>query len=127
MNMGMPLCANEGEDIILLSAIKIRRVSYEAVNGMRHILLSGQRFWIQLHCQSDAIPGETGRVGIRIDGTAGMKRRLDTAAQLLSLYKSSDRKPPLIGRTKNSTRLANALLAFDTEVLPNNWTVFDLF
>ena len=123
----MPLCANEGEDIILLSAIKIRRVSYEAVNGMRHILLSGQRFWIQLHCQSDAIPGETGRVGIRIDGTAGMKRRLDTAAQLLSLYKSSDRKPPLIGRTKNSTRLANALLAFDTEVLPNNWTVFDLF
>lgn len=103
----------DDHDIIVLSAIRTRRILYEAVDGARHILLNGDRFWIQLHCENPAPLGDQARVGIRIDGARHAMRRLDTAAQLLSLHRSAGGKLSLIGRRRNSKPLANALSAYD--------------
>ncbi len=101
------------DDTIILSALKTRRVILDTADGIRHIVLNGHRFWIQLFCDSDLPPGENAEIGIRIDSARHMRRRLDTAAQLLSLYRSNDGKLSLIGRRQNSNTLVNALIAFD--------------
>lgn len=100
-------------DTIILSALKTRRIILDNADGIRHIVLNGHRFWIQLFCDSDLPPGENAEIGIRIDNAKYMRRRLDTAAQLLSLYRSNDGKLSLIGRRQNSNALVNALTAFD--------------
>ncbi len=103
----------ESNDTIILSALKTRRIILDTADGIRHIVLNGNRFWIQLFRDSDLPPGETAEIGIRIDNARHMGRRLDTAAQLLSLYRSNDGKLSLIGRRQNSNALVNALTAFD--------------
>lgn len=104
---------SEDGDTIILSALKTRRIILNSADGIRHIVLNGHRFWIQLFCDSDLPPGENAEIGIRIDNAKYMRRRLDTAAQLLSLYRSNDGKLSLIGRRQNSNSLVNALTAFD--------------
>lgn len=105
--------AFSGHDIIALSALKSRRILLETVDGARHILLGGDRFWIQLYCETPFSIGDQARIGIRIDGATHAQRRLDTAAQLLSLHRSAGGKLSLIGRRKNAKPLANAILAYD--------------
>ena len=103
----------EDQDIIVLSAIKTGRILFDTVDGMRHILLNGQRFWIQLYCDNPGLSCDHASIGIRMDQALHMGRRLDTATQLLSLHRSAGGKLSLIGRHKDSTSLANALNAFD--------------
>lgn len=105
--------SSRSEETIILSALKTRRVILDTPDSIRHIVLNGNRFWIQLFCDSDLPSGENAEIGIRIDSTRYMRRRLDTAAQLLSLYRSNDGKLSLIGRRQNSNTLVNALTAFD--------------
>lgn len=104
---------DEPSDTIVLSALKTRRVLLETVDGARHILLSGHRFWIQLYSLKRAPVGDQAEIDIRFDGAQHMKRRLDTAAQLLALHRSAGGKLSLIGRRKNTRPLANALTAYD--------------
>ena len=66
-----------------------------------------------MFCDTDLPPGENAEIGIRIDNARYMRRRLDTAAQLLSLYRSNNGQLSLIGRRHNSNSLINALTAFD--------------
>lgn len=101
------------DDTIILSALKTRRIILDTADGIRHIVLNGHRFWIQLFCDSDLPSGENAEISIRIDSAKHMRRRLDTAAQLLSLYRSNDGKLSLIGRRQNSKSLVNVLTAFD--------------
>jgi len=101
------------EETIILSALKTRRIILDTADGVRHIVLNGHRFWIQLFCDTDLPPGENAEIGIRIDNARYMRRRLDTAAQLLSLYRSNNGQLSLIGRRHNSNLLINALTAFD--------------
>jgi len=107
------LHAAEDQDEIILSQIKTRRVALDTIDGERHYLLGGDRFWIQLRCKDPLVFSDSARVGVRIAGMKHFKRRLDTAAQLLSLYQSSGNNLSLIGRNKNSKRLADGLNAFD--------------
>lgn len=100
-------------DTIVLSALKTRRVLLETVDGARHILLGGHRFWIQLYSIKRAPVGDQAEVDIRFDGADHMKRRLDTAAQLLALHRSAGGKLSLIGRRRNTRPLSNALHAHD--------------
>lgn len=100
-------------DTIVLSALKTRRVLLETVDGARHILLNGRRFWIQLYSIKRAPVGDQALVDVRFDGADHMQRRLDTAAQLLALHRSAGGKLSLIGRRKNTRPLANALNAYD--------------
>ncbi|PCI53378.1 MAG: hypothetical protein COB36_13150 [Alphaproteobacteria bacterium] len=93
--------------------LQTRRVSYNTLDGTRHILLCGDRFWIQLFCKDCKLTGENVHIEFHINPDDGAERRLDTAAQLLSLYRSSGRKLALIGRKKNSQNLAEALVALD--------------
>lgn len=101
------------QDEIILSKIQTRRVALRTANGTMHLLIGGRRFWIHLYCKDAAIMSDKVRVGVQIDGMKHFRRRLDTAAQLLSLYQSSGKKLSLIGRNKSSKRLANGLIAFD--------------
>ncbi len=103
------------DDRIILSALKTRRIILDTADGIRHIVLNGHRFWIQLFCCSDLPRSEHTAISIRIDNAKYMRRRLDTAAQLLSLYRSHDGKLSLIGRRQNSNALVNALTAFDIQ------------
>jgi hypothetical protein len=105
--------ANNQHDEIVLSTIPTRRVLLETADGARHMLMSGQRFWVQLFCENPASLGDSGCVGLKIDGTKYYKRRLDTADQLLSLYQSTGGKLSLIGRRKDTTRLTHGLIAND--------------
>ena len=100
-------------DTIALSALKTRRVLLETVDGARHILLNGRRFWIQLYSIKRAPVGDQAEVDIRFDGADHMQRRLDTAAQLLALHRSAGGKLSLIGRRRNTRPLSNALNAYD--------------
>jgi hypothetical protein len=112
----VPTGANRVEpdsDTIVLSALKTRRILLDTCDGMRHIVLNGRRFWIQLFCDQDVPVGEFAEVKIRLDGAKHMGRRLDTAAQLLSLHRSIGGKLSLIGRRQNSNALVNALIAHD--------------
>lgn len=103
-----------GKSIIDLKALATRRISLEAVDGTRYILLCGRRFWIQLYCENCKLVGESAHLGFEFDSQVELApRRLDTAAQLLSLYRSSGRKLALIGRKKNAKPLADALTALD--------------
>lgn len=103
----------EEDDVIVLSAIGTRRVLLDAVSGARHILLNGERFWIQLVCEPPLPVGEMAEIRIRIDGGAHARRKLDTAAQLLSLHRSAGGQLSLIGRNRNAEPLARALIAYD--------------
>jgi hypothetical protein len=76
--------------------------------------MNGRRFWIHLCCDDVSALTDNARVGVQIEGMKHFRRRLETAAQLLSLYQSSRKKLSLIGRTKSSNRLADGLIAFDT-------------
>lgn len=100
-------------DTIVLSALKTRRVLLETVDGARHILLNGHRFWIQLYSIKRAPVGDQAEVDVRFDGAHHMQRRLDTAAQLLALHRSAGGKLSLIGRRKNTRPLSNAINAYD--------------
>lgn len=100
-------------DEIELCRLPTRRVMLDSVDGARHILLCGRRFWVQLLCETAYPAGEICSIGVRIDGARHYKRRLDTANQLLSLYHSAGGKISLIGRSRDSTRLAQGLIAFD--------------
>lgn len=118
----VPTDANRVEpdsDTIVLSALKTRRILLDTCDGARHIVLNGRRFWIQLFCDQDVPVGEFAEVKIRLDGAKHMGRRLDTAAQLLSLHRSIGGKLSLIGRRQNSNALVNALIAHDI------WTGFE--
>lgn len=114
-----PLFANDeaqddnDHDIIVLSAIQSRRVLLDATSGARHILMNGERFWIQLVCEPPLPVGEIAEIRIRIDGAAHGNRKLDTAAQLLSLHRSAGGQLSLIGRNCNAEKLERALLAYD--------------
>ncbi|MEL7546098.1 MAG: DUF2285 domain-containing protein [Pseudomonadota bacterium] len=103
----------EDQDEIVLSAIDSRRRLLDTVDGARHILLSGERFWVQLICKKPAAIADFGAVAVSIKGAKHMKRRLDTADQLLALYHSTGANLSLIGRSKNTERLTQGLLAFD--------------
>jgi len=100
-------------DTIILSALETRRVILQTVHGARHILLNGDRFWIHIYSTKKAPPHEDAEIDVRVDGAKHMQRRLDTAAQLLALHKSTGEKLSLIGRRKNAGRLVNALIAYD--------------
>ncbi|WP_438727868.1 transcriptional regulator domain-containing protein [Parasphingorhabdus sp. DH2-15] len=104
---------DEMSDIIVLSALKTRRIILDTCDGTRHIVLNGRRFWIQLFCDNDAPVGEFTEVDIRLDGAKHLGRRLDTATQLLSLHRSTGGKLSLIGRRQNSNALSNAIIAHD--------------
>ena len=104
---------DEDHDIIVLSAIKSRRVILDATDGARHILLNGDRFWIQLRCEHPLPVGEQASVKIHIDGAAHARRKLDTAAQLLALHRSASGQLSLIGRNRNAEPLRRALIAYD--------------
>lgn len=112
-------CNENNLSIIMLHRMKSRRVLLETVDGARHILLNGSRFWIQLYCRKPSIIGEAAHVGIRLNKADTMGRNLDTAAQLLSLYRANGGKLPLIGRRKNAEPIERALLAHDI------WTGFE--
>ncbi len=103
----------EPHDEIVLSALQTRRTLLETSDGIRHILLSGERFWVQLFCDKPAMVGEHSIVKIRIDGAKHGMRRLDTAAQLLSLHRSIGGSLSLIGRRKKPTSIIRALGAYD--------------
>jgi len=103
----------QDHDIISLAGLQTRRVLLETVDGGRHILLSGSRFWIQLYCPKPSVVGEYAHVGIRLNEATYMKRRMDTAAQLLSLYRAEGGRIGLIGRRRNTKRLSDILTAFD--------------
>ncbi|MEL7539916.1 MAG: DUF2285 domain-containing protein [Pseudomonadota bacterium] len=103
----------EAHDIITLASLQTRRVLLETIDGARHILLNGHRFWIQLHCSKPSVIGECAHVGIRLNQTKYMKRSMDAAAQLLSLYRSEGGRIGLIGRRRNTQRLSNILTAYD--------------
>lgn len=104
---------DDPHDTIILSALKTRRVIMQTANGARHILLNGDRFWIHIYSIKKAPPHEFAEIDVRVDGAKHMQRRLDTAAQLLALHKSTGEKLSLIGRRKNAGRLVNALVAYD--------------
>lgn len=104
---------SEPHDEIVLSALKTRRTLLETCDGIRHILLSGDRFWVQLFCEKPRMVGEDSIVKIRIDGAQHAMRRLDTAAQLLSLHRSIGGSLSLIGRRKKPTSIIRALGAYD--------------
>lgn len=106
-------------DIISLSGLQTRRLLLETVDGGRHILLNGSRFWIQLYCPNPSIFGECAHVGIRLNYATHMKRCIDTATQLLSLYRSEGGQIGLIGRRRNTDKLRNAIIAHDV------WTGFE--
>ena len=106
---------NSHHNEIVLSAIPTRRALLETVDGARHTLMRGQRFWVQLYCDRPASLGDSGCVGLKINGAKYYKRRLDTADQLLSLYQSTGGKLSLIGRSKDTTRLTQGLIAYDIE------------
>jgi len=101
------------KDIIVLSAIKTRRVMLDTPDGLRHVLLSGSRFWIQLHGPNHGVPDDHAEIEISMKHIAHMNRRIDTARQLLSLYKSGGHKLSLIGRKRDWEKTARALTAFD--------------
>ncbi len=109
----------DDHDIISLAHLQTRRVLLESVDGARHILLNGKRFWIQLHCPRPSVVGELAHLGIRMNQTTFMKRRIDTTTQLLSLYRSRGGKLQLIGRRRNTKPLQEALTAYDI------WTGFE--
>lgn len=100
-------------DTIILSALKTRRILFETVDGARHILLNGPRFWIQLYALNRAPVGDHAKIDLRFDGTDYMKRRLDTAAQLLALHRADGGRLSLIGRRRNTRPLSTALKAYD--------------
>lgn len=101
------------QDEIILSRIQTKRVVLETVDGIVHLLMGGDRFWIHLYCENARVVNDRARVGVQIEGMKHFQRRLDTAAQLLSLYQSSGKKLSLIGRNKSSKRLADGLIAYD--------------
>lgn len=100
-------------DIVVLSALKTRRVIFDAIDGVRHILLSGERFWVQLYCDTALPVGDEAVIRIRIDDAVHGQRRLDTATQLLSLHRSAGQKLSLIGRNNPPRSTITALKAFD--------------
>ncbi len=104
---------DKDHDIIVLSAIKSRRVIFDGTDGVRHILLNGERFCIQLCCEGPLPVGEQASVKIHIDGAAHARRKLDSAAQLLALHRSAGGQLSLIGRNKNAEPLQRALIAYD--------------
>ena len=100
-------------DEIELRRIPTRRVILETVDGARHIVLGGRRFWVQLLCENPASVGERCAIEVKINSTQHYQRKLDTASQLLSLYHSAGGKLSLIGRSRDSTRLAQGIIAID--------------
>lgn len=104
---------DEEHDIIALSALKTHRVMLDTEDGLRHILLAGDRFWVQLFAHPPYPKTDESIIRIRIDEALHGMRRLDTAAQLLSLHRSAGGKLSLIGRRKKPTSLLRALGAFD--------------
>jgi len=119
-----PLTQSEREhpddhNIMSLARLQTRRILLETADGARHILLNGHRFWIQLHCSKPSVVGEMAHIGIRMNETTYMGRRIDTATQLLSLYRSRGGKLQLIGRRRNTKPLQEALVAHDI------WTGFE--
>lgn len=104
---------NSPHETIVLSSLKTCRILLDTYDGVRHILLSGDRFWIQLYSERQTPIGDQNEIELRLDGTRHLGRRLDTAAQLLSLHRSAGGKLSLIGRRKTPTNLLNAIAAFD--------------
>ncbi len=95
--------------------LQTRRVIFDALDGTRHILLCGERFWIQLYCENCELIGENAMIESTINIVDGAQRKLDTAAQLLSLYKNAGGKLNLIGRNYKSSKLADAIIALDVK------------
>ena len=104
---------DEVHDIIVLSGLKARRVMLDAADGVRHILLVGQRFWVHLFAHPPYPKSDDSIGRIRIDEAKHGMRRLDTAAQLLSLHRSTGQKLSLIGRRREPSSLVRALAAYD--------------
>lgn len=105
--------AQRRQDELELRRLQTRRVILDTVDGARHIALCGRRFWVQLVCESPASVGERCAIEVKINSTHHYQRKLDTASQLLSLYHSAGGKISLIGRSRDSTRLAQGLIAVD--------------
>lgn len=110
---------DEAEEKIVLSELRSDRFIVDHVDGMRHVRLGGEYFWIQLFSEQQGEINEDLEVKVRIDSPRFMGRQLDSAAQLLSLYRAASDAPSLIGRNKRSKRLHQALLAYDI------WTGFE--
>jgi len=104
---------SEPHDTIILSALQTRRVMLHTLNGARHILLNGKRFWIHLYSIKRAPTDDYAVIDVRFDGAKHMGRRIDTATQLLELHRSVGGNLSLIGRRKNAAPLINALTAYD--------------
>lgn len=112
--VGKEVDPNDPEHVeVVLSAIKTRRTLLDTVDGARHILINGRRFWVQLYCQNPRPLHDHSAIGIALKNAKYMRRRLETAGQLLSLYHSTGAKLSLIGRTKRSKRLTRGLIAYD--------------
>lgn len=107
------LAQSEPHDTMILSALQTRRVMLHTIDGARHILLNGRRFWIHLYSLKRAPLDDYAVIDVRFDGAKHMGRRIDTATQLLSLHRSAGGKLSLIGRRKNAAPLINALTAYD--------------
>lgn len=101
------------QDEIVLSNLKTPRVLLDTLDGLRHILIAGERFWVQLYCDTEFPFDDKTRIGIRIDTATHGRRRLDTATQLLALHRASSEKLSLIGRRKPPTSVMRALNAYD--------------
>lgn len=106
-------------ELIDLSRLAIPRHVFDAADGSRTILLGGCRIWLQLHCPRPMVCGERGHLGIRLNTPVAMGRSLDTAQQLLSLYRAQRGKPTLIGRAPRTKRIHDGLVAHDV------WTGFE--
>lgn len=104
---------DDPHDTIVLAALKSRRLLYEGLDGTRHILLNGSRFWVQLKSRATAPVGERATVSIQIEGATHGMRRIDTMRQLFALHRSAGGKLSLIGRRRNAKPLQNALAAHD--------------
>jgi hypothetical protein len=103
----------KAKEKIVLSELKSDRFIVDHVDGMRHVRLGGEHFWIQLFSEQEGEINEDLEVKVRIDSPRFMGRQLDSAAQLLSLYRAASDVPALIGRNKRSKRLYQALMAYD--------------
>ncbi|PHR54826.1 MAG: hypothetical protein COA43_16140 [Robiginitomaculum sp.] len=101
------------ESKLLLCDLKTRRVLFETIDRTRHIRLCGERFWIQLFCKDNKLVGENGYVSIHMLGDNGSLRTMDSATQLLSLYRNAGGKIGCIGRVKNPTKHIESIIALD--------------
>jgi len=99
--------------LIDLRNFNMGKFIFETATGERHVKIQSGKVWLQLVCHAPRGVGDNVDIGIYINKTHRMARRLDTALQLLSIYRSDDRSSVLIGRKRNRRAMAQGLTAYD--------------